>query len=349
MDRSPLIWALTGTRAGDNAQVLALADMVAAKTAATVMEIPLRYNALRMLPNNLIPAGPRVVAADFRKGLAPPWPELVIGVGRRPVPVARWIGRQSGGRARLVWLGRPRAPLGWFDLVLTTAQYGLPEEANVRLLDLPFARAPEAADPGRWKEKFSALPRPWTAVLVGGERWPVRFDARDAARLGRAVEAERARTGGSWIVSTSPRTGARVARALHENLKKPGYFYYWRAGMAARDNPHLALLALADRFIVTADSASMIAEAVRSRRPVALARMHVSPLAPRWSARKGLARLLAREGIVTPPRDMEAFCRRLVRSGLASWLGREAAGPVSGWRERRLEEAVDHIAKWLEN
>ena len=58
--------------------------------------------------------------------LQPPWPDLVVGIGRRTVPVARWIQQRSGGRTDLVRLGHPRADNDLFDLVITTRQYPVP-------------------------------------------------------------------------------------------------------------------------------------------------------------------------------------------------------------------------------
>ena len=349
------IWVLTGKRAGDNAQALALARMVrkACETDSIVEEKHLSYNALRLLPNILIPPSQAVLKEAAKARLKPPWPDLVIGVGRRSVPVARWI-RRRNPRARIVWLGRPRAPLAWFDMLLTTPQYGLPEDApNVVMLDLPPATPPvrDETELARWREKFAHLPRPWTGVLVGGARWPLAFDAGDAKRLGRAVEALRADVGGSWLVSTSPRTGIRQARALHEALARPGWFFFWRGGSGTEDNPHRAILALADCFVVTADSASMIAEAVRTGKRVFLFPMRRGVLVPAWRAQRGVARWLAVRGLLSPPRDMRLFCERLVARGRAAWLGAAppACGEIpSGLRETALEAAVRRIAKWLD-
>ena len=63
--------------------------------------------------------------------LTGPWPDLVLLAHQSNENVARWIRRQSGGRTRLVLLGRPWAPAEAFDLVVTTPQYDLPEAANV--------------------------------------------------------------------------------------------------------------------------------------------------------------------------------------------------------------------------
>ncbi len=357
--RTVRIWMLTGARAGDNAQVRALAALLTEhlktlETTTTTEEKNLFYNTLRLFPNILLPATTSILTAAARSTLQPPWPDLVIGVGRRSVPVARWIRRQHPA-TRIVWLGRPRAPLKWFDLLLTTPQYGLPEdEPNVIALDLPPAPPPERdeAERARWRDRFAHLPRPWLGVLVGGARWPLLFDANDAKHLGAAVEELRARTGGAWLVSTSPRTGIRQARALREMLKSPGWFHFWRADGQPRNNPHRAILALADGFVVTADSASMIAEAVRTGRQTRLFPMRRSPLAPRWRAQRGPARWLAIHGLLTPPRDMHAFAERLVRHGMACWVDAdtpaEAASAPSGLRETALEEALERIARWFE-
>lgn len=368
--QAPCIWLLTGHRTGDNAQVRALGELVVAKAAehlpCTPMleEKPLAWSAVRALPNALLPPTLQVLSLQARARIKPPWPDLVIGVGRRAVPVARWI-RQRNRAARIVWLGRPRAPLHWFDLLLTTPQYGLPEDApNVVMLDLPPAQPPAADEEvlEHWQRQLAHLPRPWIGVLVGGARWPLLFDATDAARLGQAVEQLRAQAGGSWIISTSPRTGVRQARALHEALRQPGWFHYWRNGASAHDplrNPHQALLALADCFVVTADSASLLAEAVRSGKPVHIWPMRRSPLVPRWRADAGIMRQLAASGLLSPPRDMQHFARRLVRAGRARWLkpqedddvDKAATAPctatASGLRETALEEAVARIASWL--
>ena len=103
---SPRTWVLLGQKAGDNHQVLALADAL-----GWPYEVREIRNRPWELATNLL-AGTRLWGIDRRRSspLASPWPELVISAGRRNEPVARWLQRQSGGRARLVHIGRPWAP-----------------------------------------------------------------------------------------------------------------------------------------------------------------------------------------------------------------------------------------------
>src|SRR5690606_33212554 len=146
----------------------------------------------RRLPRVVIGASLLSVDRARSSPLVPPWPDLVISIGHRSAHAARWIRRQSGGRTRLVVLGRPRAPLGLFDLVVTTPQYGLPRRANVihNLMPLHHVEADrldEAA--AHWSPRLAHLPKPRFALLVGGASSPYRMDAAAAGDLGRRTSA----------------------------------------------------------------------------------------------------------------------------------------------------------------
>jgi uncharacterized protein len=316
----PITWMLLGQRAGDNAQAMAVAEIVADAAGGQVVPKPLAYNELYRAPNMVLGATLRSLRPEHHGIIVPPWHDVVIGVGRRSVPVARWIKAQSAGAAKLVQIGRPRAPLSWFDLVITTPQYRLPEAPNVLNLVLPALSVPvlDALERERWGKAFAPLPRPWIGVLVGGTRPPYRFHARAVNALARHANGLAERLGGSLLVTTSPRTGSAQASALAKAITRPAHCNLWQPGA---DNAHHAILALADRFIVTGDSVSMLAEACRTGRPVAICELPRHGLYAAWSGERGLGRLLARSGLVSPPRDPQAVVRRLVEERYAARLG----------------------------
>ncbi|HUE44893.1 MAG TPA: ELM1/GtrOC1 family putative glycosyltransferase [Aestuariivirgaceae bacterium] len=319
----PRIWVLLGERTGDNAQALAIGHAVSEAMGGEVVVMPLACNGHYRTPNLLLGATLRSLRRETRERLKRPWPDLVVGVGRRSVPVARWIRAQSGGSAKLVQIGRPRAPLAWFDIVVTTPQYRLPPAANVLHLLLP-PLPPPALGPGeltRWRDAFASLPRPWIGVLVGGTRAPYSFDAEAAQDLGQQANAAATRLGGSLLVTTSPRTGTAPSRALSEAISGPAHRNLWSASADPADNAHHAILALADRFIVTAESVSMLAEACETGKPVAICELPRRAFYPAWSGERGLGRWLARTGLASPPRDPQAVVRRLVDGGHAAILG----------------------------
>ncbi len=300
-----LIWALLGPRTGDNNQVLALAEAVARATGGEVRRLPLRYNALRLLPNR-IDAGRACLDAPSRALLAPPWPDLVIGVGQRSVPVARWIRRRCG--APVVQLGRPRCHPSRLDLVITTPQYGVPPGPQV--LELPAVLTPPPP-PAAAGEAVAAL-------VLGGPSWPWQLDAA-------AIEAACTRLLAGPLplrVIASRRTPPAIIARLRA-LLPPGAFL--EGAGAYRD-----LLGRAAGITVTADSVSMVSEALATGRPVHRLPLRLRPLAGAWlrlmrALRRGdagegpaVARLagrawgaLVRRGLVGWPRDLWFFWRGL--------------------------------------
>ncbi|MFZ5492403.1 MAG: ELM1/GtrOC1 family putative glycosyltransferase [Pseudomonadota bacterium] len=305
-DTSPIVWRLHGKHAGDNAQV----DAFAAALRWPGQVHRLRFSALSRLPGWLKGAS-RLGLTHGEPPLAPPWPDLVIAAGRRSASVARWVARQSGGRTRSVLLGRPRAPLSAFDLIVTTPQYGLPVRGNVLHLPAPPA-APTAADAGdieHWRQRWAAQPRPWIGVLAGGDRAPYRLDADAASRLAYAAQTLATRRGGSVLATTGPRTSPAAAAALFSRLGDAAFRHRYASGESA--NPYRALLALADCFIVTGDSASMLAEAASTGRPVA-----VFDLPPRHStARRLLNWVEKRLGLVERAAGSRGTARQQNRLG----------------------------------
>lgn len=320
--QAPRTWALLGDKSGDTAQLRILGRALG----WPVEEKPLRFTRLFRAPNLLLGATRASLDPGSRPHLAPPWPDLVLASGRRTAPVALWIKKQSRGRSRIVVLGRPRAPLGWFDLVVAAPQYGLPSAPNVLHIDLPLNAIP----PERLRRAAAAwlprldLPPPYLALVVGGTTTSIRFDAADAAAVGDAVSARAAATGMSVLATTSPRTPQDAVAALSSHLTGPRVLHRWtRDG----DNPYAAFLGLADRIVVTGDSASMLAEAIRTGKPVEIVPPRqidtANPLARRL--RSTIAEpTLRRLGLYNGPPNIHHFIQRLVDRGLATIFGTPA-------------------------
>jgi mitochondrial fission protein ELM1 len=222
----------------------------------------------------------------------------VIAAGRRSAPVARWVRRQSGGRTRLVHIGRPWAPLGAFDLVVTTPQYALPVRDNILHNTLPITRldtARLAEARARWAPRLAGLRRPLVALLVGGGSRPYVFDPGTAARVGREALDAAGELGGTLVLTCGPRVQPEAADALVAAAAGAGHVHRWRVDDP--DNPYLGYLALADRFIVTGDSASMLAEAWATGKPVTIAPLP-ERLSRKWRAMRRFERLAQRSRLV---------------------------------------------------
>lgn len=353
----PRVWALLGDKAGDNAQVLALSRALG----WPFVTKRLAYRPLRKLPNLLF--GASLVTLDRQKSdaLEPPWPDLVIGVGRRSVPVARWIRRQAGARTRLVQIGRPRAPVSLFDLVVTTPQYGAALAPNVIELPLPIATAAAQDADGA----FDSLPRPRIVALVGGPADAFPLDVAAAKTLHSRLEAMAGRWQGSLLVTTSRRTPEAVAKILLGGYDAPARTFGFGTG---GPSPYPALLAAGDVFVVTADSASMLADAVTTGRPVFVfgepAPAASLPLSWRLNRRfgagrpdaAGLAGRLYRRmldlGLLYGPRRLDLLVARLYRDGIVQELPDEPmptppAPPHQPATAATLEMVVERVRKLM--
>jgi mitochondrial fission protein ELM1 len=338
----PRVWVLTGHKAGDNTQVVALAEAL-----GWPFELKrFAYQPWELLSNRLLGVTLAGVDRTASSALEPPWPDLVITAGRRNEPVARWIRRAAGGRTRLVHVGRPWAPLECFDLIVVTPQYFLPERPNVLSIDLPLhritrARLEETA--ACWGERFADLPRPYWSVLLGGDSGPFVFTEEKALRLARWLNERVRETGGSVLVTNSARTPEDAFRAFLHTLEAPLSVFRW--GDPAAENPYLAYLALADRLVVTGESMSMLAEASFTGKPLYIFDLSDCPAGvpvdcrPWWLYRYNLrfkpishhlAMALAPRRL---RRDISHIQQRLVASGRAVWVGQEwkggGAAPIS--------------------
>ena len=339
------MWVLLGDRPGDNAQVVTLARALGLECE----EKRLRHNLFYVLPNWLLGASFLSLKRSASVSLDPPWPDVVIAIGQRSVPIARAIRARSGGEARHIHLGRPRAALHHFDLLITTPQYKMPERENVLHVDLPLqfpAPATLKHETSRWREHLSNVPKPRIALLVGGNITPYRFDRAAIDTLASAaIDLCEARNA-ALVITCGRRLPARSAKRLRDKTREHCYHFH-SCGGDSDANPYFGYLAIADEFIVTSDSVSMISEAVATGRPVHL---YSPPSRPLWwrlldkasrfidaAAPRQFRDRLSASGILVRRRQSDLVSQLIVRKGRAQWLG---SPPI----EARPIEPVNPVA-----
>ena len=264
---SPIVWTLLGQKAGDNNQILALAESLGWGWT----EKHLQYISLELIPNRLLKVTLLGLKKEKSDDLDPPWPDLVISAGRRNEPVARWIRKQSGGQCRLVHIGRPWARPKHFDLIVTTPQYDLPKMPNILYNELPLHRIDRqklAAAAQRWRPEFAHLRQPWLAMLIGGNSSSSQFTTAGLRYLARTANAVAASKNGTLLVTTSARSPKGTLDVIKQEIKAPALFFDYNDSHGT--NPYFGFLALADSFIVTAESISMLTESCATGKPVYL-------------------------------------------------------------------------------
>ena len=323
----PVIWALLGDKTGDNNQLLALAE----KIGLPFETKRLSYNLFRAVPPRFLGTSLLSLKPEARRQLTPPWPDLVLAIGRRSVATARWLRKHHG--ARLALIGHPRVHPANFDLVITTRQYPVPRHDNVVLLPMPMSRLGEPQELNEAETALlSALPRPLLLLALGG---PTKYWQLDDAAVATAVgelSARAARLGGSVLAIGSRRTPPDIVASVRAALQPPH-------GLI--EDPAIRFASLmhdADEIFVTADSISMLSEAIQTGKPVGMVPIALTD--------KGEQRLGEQAG-VRPHRnrDLRQIWNYLEEQGLVGTVSEPRAG---NWDRAAVTKAAEAVRRLIE-
>jgi mitochondrial fission protein ELM1 len=257
----PRVWVLHDGKPGMASQALGLADATGFPYQEKRLAVRSPWSAL---PPQLW-LGPLHAVRHNGEALAPPWPDLVIGCGRNTAAVALAIKRAADGDTVAAQVQDPRIGRRIFDLLV------VPEHDRLRGPRVLVTRgAVHRVTPQRLTAELlkfpelQALPRPVTAILLGGANRAYRFDLQHLERIGAMIAAAIRQQGGSAVVTPSRRTGPAGIAILQKHLAGLPVTIWDGSG----NNPYYAYLAAADAVLVTADSVSMISEAAATGKPV---------------------------------------------------------------------------------
>ena len=178
------------------------------------------------------------VNRDKSDDITPPWPDLVLSSTRRVPQHDKNKNKQS-----------PKS------LVIT----GAPTKIFADIL---------AKEQKNWMPVFDNLPKPLTAVIIGGaiknKPWPL----DNAEDLAKELKNLHKKIGGSFLITSSRRTGKQAEKIIMNEIKDiPCYTYLWGE---KKENPIMGFYACADLIVATADSVSMCSEACGTGKPVLL-------------------------------------------------------------------------------
>jgi mitochondrial fission protein ELM1 len=268
------IWALMDNRRGSVGQAKGVLNALKelAPTQYTIIEKELVYNQFAGLPNWIRGKTLLGITAKSKAQIKAPYPDLVLSISRRTVPVARYIKKKSPSTKLVQLMHSGRTGINDFSLLIVPEHdknkktspnvhyiVGCPHQVTAKYL----AEAKE-----KWMKEFADLPKPLTAVIVGGAIKGKPFPEENVKDFCQKIKALKEKIGGSILITTSRRTGAAAEKIIKEELKDlPQYNYYWGD---TRENPYAGFLACADNVVITADSVSMCCEASGTGRPLYL-------------------------------------------------------------------------------
>jgi mitochondrial fission protein ELM1 len=305
-------WVLTEGAVGMLNQCLALSDALGLSPTIKRARPPGLW--AYVPPWLALPPLERLAAGS--DSLAPPFPDLLISCGRKSIGLALALRRASRGQTFTVYVQDPKLAPARFDLVIA------PRHDRVRGPNVVLTRgAPSRVTAARLadaKDRFAPLlaplGRPLIAVLLGGRTRRHRFDAVEAAALGRRLATLAHDEHAALAITASRRTPPESLAAIRATLVGTRSQFYEGGG----ENPYFGYLAHADAIVVTADSVNMISDACSTGTPV-----FVVPLAGRPSAR------------------FERFLGTLGNTGLI----RTFEGRLERYRPTPLNDAADAAAE----
>ncbi|HJT99225.1 MAG TPA: mitochondrial fission ELM1 family protein [Rhodanobacteraceae bacterium] len=257
-------WVLSDGAAGNERQARALAAALGG--GIRVVRLHVREPWATLAPRLVI--GARSAIRDAAGDpLAPPWPDIAIGCGRRAALATRALRDWSEGRTFTVQILDPRIDPRAFDVVVAPQHDRVRGDNVIRSIgalnpvDAAWLQAGRAAFPA-----FGELAAPRTVVLVGATNAAQRIDRSYFDTLLERLAAWHAHDGGSYLVSASRRTPPEIAAHLRSAFADwPGIFWSYPDD---GPNPYAGFLGWADRFVVTPDSVNMISEASATGKPV---------------------------------------------------------------------------------
>jgi len=255
-------WIISDGKAGHEGQCRGVFDAMGLDYEVK----PIRPGRLQQV---LAPYAPVARAEHFGQPgstFAPPWPDFAIAAGRLTAPYIRALKPLTRRATYTIILQDPKVPLTTADLFWMPA-HDPKRGANI----VTTTVAPHGFSPARLAalreigppERFQSVPRPWVGVLVGGDGSSYRFSEADQQRLAAALRVLAA-LGAGLLITPSRRTPPSLVSAIAEATADVPRFLWNGAG----ENPYPAILAHADRFLVTADSINMCGEPAVTGRPI---------------------------------------------------------------------------------
>ncbi|MBG6208312.1 mitochondrial fission protein ELM1 [Labrenzia sp. EL_126] len=319
------IWIVTDGKAGDLAQCIGVASALGVPY--EVRTIAPRPPFSWWLPYG--PTDPREWETRPGSPIAPPYPDIVIGSGRRAAAYLRRIKRLSGGRTFTVFLKDPRTGPHAADLIWVPAHDRL-RGRNVLVTPTSphrFSSSTLASLRDESIPDIDRLPHPRVAVLIGGDSRHHTFSPDDQQHLLNSLKRTEEEERAHFMITVSRRTPPALSSGL-AGLATSGKHLFW-AGDAP--NPLGHYLAKADAIIATADSTNMIGEAAATGKPV-----HVFHPGGGHGKITNFLESLERQGVIHPfpgpiktttyePIDATPVIADRIRSDFSASRQREAA------------------------
>jgi mitochondrial fission protein ELM1 len=266
------VWRLVDGRPGHDNQSLALVRALQERLSLEVFDVPVRRGCMR--PADLL-------RRRFGAGALLPDPWLMVGAGHAtqlPLLLAR---RARGGRAVVIM--SPGLPRSWYDLCVIPGHDSPPPADNILVTRGSLTTV----------RRRDAQPAQHGMIMIGGPSKHYHWD--NHAVVDQISRVIRYSPGRRWVLTTSRRTPPGFTRVVRQYIQSAGRELDVISWRDTRGDWLGEQLARAHCAWVTADSVSMVYEALTAGLPVGLLEV-----APRRNSRvvRGLQQLASERQVM---------------------------------------------------
>ncbi len=267
------IWVLADNRPGNYSQAVGLAEELDFEHKI----VNISYGSFAVLPNLLLGASTRGLSKGVKKSLSnlDYYPKVIISAGRRTAPVSLYLKKQSGNKVKIIQIMNPDTSHKKFDCIIlprhdrikksytnVIRSIGALTKINKSVIDYEIKQFKDVIVKKRGVKKI--------ALLVGGDSKNTKFDLPSARILCKQVIELAKNNDSEIVVINSRRTSDKIDKIIVGAVEKSGvkYQFFDYNKIEKGKNPYLALIGVADAFVVTGDSVSMISEVCSLGKPV---------------------------------------------------------------------------------
>jgi mitochondrial fission protein ELM1 len=260
-------WVVTEGKAGMELQGIALAEALSIPS-ISVKRVLLRFPWIYLSP--YLRFGKCFSVSKKGDQLTPPYPDLIITVGRRSVIVGLLI-KQKSPNSKLICVQNPYISPKHFDILVPSQHDNVKQAPNVvqafgslhRITSTKLAAAKD-----EFAEVFDKYTNPKIGVIIGGNSKSYTMDLDSVKNFMNQLKVLQKQYNASLLITASRRTPNDVldylASCKSENI------FYWDNHNTEVPNPYLGILGSADALLVTCESVNMMSEACATDLPVYL-------------------------------------------------------------------------------
>lgn len=258
------IWVLIDSRPGTASQAIGLAEEIG----LDYRIINLEYGFLSLLPNIFFSDSILRLNQKSRKKINEfnYLPSLVISAGRRSAPISLYLKNKSKNQTKIIQIMNPNLDFKKFDLVILPKHDGYVEEDYPNLITTIGSLTKAKIDDGQKFLELRNIKKTKIALLIGGSSNKTKFTTESAQKLAKISSKIAQEKNAILLILNSRRTSRDITEAVKSSLECDHQFFDWPE--VKDNNPYLAIVGLADYFVITGDSVSMISECCSTGKPV---------------------------------------------------------------------------------